>query len=94
MKYSRVSHALQIYQKECKIAGIKEIDLVLAQVKQSNEKLDQVLVIIGEIKGLAEANTSSDLALIEKLKERCDKGRSLLSEVELDMEKKELDIRR
>ena len=39
LKFSRVSHALQIYNKECKIPGVKDIDQMLARVQKSKDRL-------------------------------------------------------
>lgn len=96
LKYSRVQYALQIYEKECRIPGIKEIDMVIAKVAQSNEKLREVSKILEEVKEMAEVTPLEERVLkyLDTIKEKFENARILLNESDLDMERAELEVRR
>jgi hypothetical protein len=74
---------LQIYQKDCKIQGIKEIDALLAKIQRSKELLTQVSSLVSTV--------SQDCADTSNVIDKC---KDLLAQLELDMEKKELEVRR
>ena len=83
LRYSRISDSLQIYQKDCKIQGIKEIDALLAKIQRSKELLTQVSSLVSTV--------SQDCADTSNVIDKC---KDLLAQLELDMEKKELEVRR
>lgn len=60
LKYSRVSRSLEVYNEECKIHGIKDIDLMNEKVEKSKQKLVLIDEIINEIKTLTEGKPYSD----------------------------------
>jgi hypothetical protein len=39
LRYSRISPSLQVYNKDCKIPGIREIDTVIEKVQRSKDRL-------------------------------------------------------
>jgi hypothetical protein len=61
LRYSRVCHSLKIYEKDCQIPGIKDIESMLAKVASSTKKLEQAQTILETLKSLPRAELISSI---------------------------------
>lgn len=84
VKYSKVEETLKIFETECQIPGIREVEMVIALVAKSNSKLVELqeMIDIGR--------ESDDAGVISRM---CKQAKGILSKIEVDMEEKEVQIR-